>query len=159
MFAFSTDKSGTTVMADNRLLASYVLVTKDAKVPTRATNGSAGYDVYSPSDVVIKAHTTIRINLGIKIMPPVGHYARTSCRSSFATKHQVLCPADVIDPDYTGCIHMCLTNLSASDFKVNKHDRVGSIVFEKYAADVTWKKVPMLPVTVRGCNGFGSTGN
>jgi len=137
----------------------YVMLSPDAVVPTPATIGSAGFDVYSPRATVVPARSTVKIDLGIAIQPPRGTYARTSCRSSLATNHQLICPADVIDPDYTGSIHMCLTNLSASDFNVKKHDRVGSIVFEKYAADATWNEVPMLPVTVRGCHGFGSTGN
>jgi len=135
-----------------------VLLSEDAKIPKRATNGSAGYDIYSPVECVIPPRTTVKINLGIAVKPPLGCYARTSCRSSLATKHELMCPADVIDPDYTGTIHMCLTNQSSKDYAVSKHERIGSIVFERIALNVEWKTVKSLRKTDRDSKGFGSTG-
>jgi dUTP pyrophosphatase len=135
----------------------YVLLSRDAKVPERATPGSAGYDVYCPREVTIPAFSTVKIPLDLSITPPLGTYIRTAARSSIATKHQIICPADVVDPDYTGCIHMCLTNLSGEQYTVKKHERVGSIVFERYAVPKGVERNELVG-TARGANGFGSTG-
>lgn len=136
----------------------YVLLSDGAKVPKKATSGSAGYDVYSPTESVLPAHSTVKIDLCIAVKPPPGTYLRTSCRSSLAINHNIVCPADVIDPDYTGSIHMCLSNLSSTDYAIKKHERIGSIVFERFAAGIEWTEVASLTETTRGSNGFGSTG-
>jgi dUTP pyrophosphatase len=135
----------------------YVLLSRDAKVPKRATQESAGYDIYSPKVVTIPARSTVKIPLDLSITPPPGTYVRTAARSSMATKHQIICPADVVDPDYTGCIHMCLTNLSEHQYTVQKHERIGSIVFECYATPAGIETFE-LDSTARGAKGFGSTG-
>jgi len=39
----------------------------------------------------------------------------------------------MIDPDYTGCVHMILVNISSNDYQLEKHERIGALVFEHYA--------------------------
>jgi dUTP pyrophosphatase len=135
----------------------YVLLSPDGKVPVKSTVHSAGYDVFSPFQYTIPAGSTVKIPLDIAIRPPKGTYIRTTSRSSLAIRNQLFCPADVVDPDYTGCIHMCLTNVSLSDYTVQKHERIGSIVFERYLSPVA-VQVKALKQTERGNKGFGSTG-
>jgi dUTP pyrophosphatase len=94
----------------------FVLLLDGAKVPRKATLGSAGFNVYSPREVTIHAQKKMKIPLNLSISPLEGTYTGTAARSSLATCHQIICPADVINPDYTGCIHMCLTNLSDKDY-------------------------------------------
>jgi deoxyuridine 5'-triphosphate nucleotidohydrolase len=113
----------------------FVLLLDGAKVPRKATLGSTGFDVYSPREVTIHAQKTMKVPLDLSISPPEGTYTRTAARSSLATHHQIICPADVIDPNYTGCIHMCLTNLSDRDYTVQKHQKIGSPVFEHAERD------------------------
>jgi len=138
--------------------AFFILQSEDGKIPQRATDGSAGHDIFSPIACIIPPHSTITIDLCIAIRPPLGCYTRTSCRSSLATEHNIMCPADVIDPDYTGSIHMILTNLSCVEYAVKKHERIGSLVFERTALNVEWQMVHSFQTTTRGSQGFGSTG-
>jgi len=84
-------------------------------------------------------------------------YARAACWSSLAVYHQIFFPADVIDPNYAGPIRMMLTNLSDMTLHISKHDRVGSIVFERYAVPAP-KLVESFRETGIGSGGFRSTG-
>jgi dUTP pyrophosphatase len=137
----------------------FVLLSDGAKVPQKATLGSTGFDVYSPREVTIHAQKTMKIPLNLSISPPEGTYTRSAARSSLATRHQIICPADdVIDPDYTGCIHMCLTNLSDRDYTIQKHQMIGSPVFEHYCDRPRGKMTKSLKGTQRGSNGFSSSG-
>ena len=136
----------------------FVLLSDGAKVPRKATLGSTGFDVYSPREVTIHARKTMKIPLDLSISPPEGTYTRAAARSSLATHHQIICPADVIDPDYTGCKLMCLTNLSDRDYTVQKHQKIGSPVFEHYCDRPRGKMTKSLKGTQRGSNGFGSSG-
>ena len=136
---------------------SYKLLSPDAVCPTQATPGSAAFDVYSPYELCVDPFTTIRVPLDICIIPPKNCYIRTAGRSSLALNHGIFCPADVIDPDYTGPIHMILSNLSFKQYKISRHERIGGIVFERYAVPVP-NRVDGFEVTGRGSRGFGSTG-
>lgn len=148
--------------AVDRNTFEFVLLSDDAKVPRKATLGSAGFDgadIWRRSMIQLDdAQTTVKIPLDLSISPPDGTYTRTAARSSLATRHQIICPADVIDPDYTGCIHMCLTNLSDRDYTVQKHERIGSLIFEYYCNRSKGKMTKLLKGTQRGSKGFGSSG-
>jgi dUTP pyrophosphatase len=134
-----------------------VLLNDDARVPSRGTTCSAGWDVYATVGVTVYPGTTIKVPLGIAIEAPHGTYGRTACRSGLAVRQQIFIAADVIDRDYTGEVHVCLTNVSSEPYLIKKHERIGCIVFERHAE--TWPKVvDSLPVTLRGGEGFGSTG-
>jgi hypothetical protein len=60
----------------------YVLLSRDAKVPKRATQESAGYDIYSPKVVTIPARSTVKIPLDLSITPPPGTYVRTAAHKN-----------------------------------------------------------------------------
>jgi deoxyuridine 5'-triphosphate nucleotidohydrolase len=136
----------------------FVLLSDDANVPQKAMLGSASFDVYNPREVTIHAQTTVKIPLDLSISPPEGTYTRTAARSSLATCHQIICPADIINPDYTGCIHMCLTNLSDRNYTIQKHKKIGSLVFEHYCNHPRGMMTKSLKWTQRGFNGFSSSG-
>jgi dUTPase len=91
----------------------FVLLSDGAKVPRKAMLGSTGFDVYSPREVTIHAQKTMKIPLDLSISPPEGTYTRTAARSSLATHHQIICPADVIDPNF----HRVHTHVSDKSFR------------------------------------------
>lgn len=135
----------------------YMLLQEYATCPTRATPGSAGFDVYSPGSFDIPPRDTATIPLYIAIKPPEGMYIRITSRSGLAIKSKIFCCADVVDPDYTGGLHVCLFNASKYKYNVKQHERIGSIVFERYGIPSA-KEVDTMQPTTRGLGGFGSTG-
>lgn len=133
------------------------LLTPDAKVPTRATEFSAGLDLSSIEDTVVPANKWIAIPTGISIQIPKDCYARIAPRSGLAFKYGIQVGAGIADSDYTGEIKVILFNHGSSDFEVKKGDRIAQLIFEKIYTD-SFIEVEELDDTVRGSGGFGSTG-
>ena len=132
-------------------------LTLDAIVPTRASPGSVGYDLYSLSDVVIEPHTREIISTGICATIPLGCYGRIAPRSGLSIKYGIHVGAGVIDPDYTGELKVCLFNLGSVSFEIKKGDRIAQLILEKCMTPVI-KEVNELKKTLRANRGFGSTG-
>ena len=80
----------------------FVKMSADAVTPTRATEGSAGLDFYSPADYIIPPHGQLLVPTQIKLRIPLGYYGRLTSKSGLAILHQLHVGAGVIDPDYTG---------------------------------------------------------
>lgn len=139
-------------------------LTDNAKIPTRATDGSAGYDLYGNNTYTIEIlpHTTVMIPTGLAMEIPVGLFGAIFARSGLATKRG-LRPANcvaVIDEDYRGDIIIPLHNDSDEPRYVDPGERIAQLVFlPYYLADVDWEEVDELSETDRGNGGFGSSGN
>ena len=58
----------------------------DAKIPTRASKGSAGLDLYSNIDVDIDINSIKKVNTGIRVSLPKNTYGYIRDKSSLATK-------------------------------------------------------------------------
>ena len=69
-------------------------------MPTRATTRSVGLDLYSPTNVLIRAHDKVLVDLGIALQIPMGYYERIASRSGLAIHHHIHVGAGVVDPDY-----------------------------------------------------------
>ena len=135
-----------------------------ATVPTRATAGSAGYDLYAclpdktPVTIPARGRATIPTGIAIGIAD-----SRTAAfifgRSGLGTRHGIV-PANavgVVDSDYRGEILVSLANHSDVDFVVNHGDRVAQMVLMPvYTPQLCL--CDDLDETSRGTAGFGSTG-
>ena len=128
-----------------------------ACMPTHATSKSVGLDLYSSTNVLIPAHDKILVDLGIAFQIPMGYYGRIASRSGLAIHHHIHVGAGVIDPDYTGSVHVLLMNLSPQDHVIEKNHHIAQMILEEVAYLVICEMSQMLP-TERGANGFGSTG-
>ncbi|KAG9317638.1 dUTPase-like protein [Chiua virens] len=92
-----------------------------------------------------------------KTIPARGTYGRVAPRSGLASKFMIDTGAGVIDADYRGTVFVLLFNLSDQNFEVQEGDRIAQLVLEKICTpDVL--EVENLDETLRGVNGFGSTG-
>ena len=83
----------------------------DAKIPTKATKGSAGYDLIIMEDIEILPGetTTTDINIIVKILE--GYYGLIKPRSLLA-KVGLTIDGGVVDSDYRGTIQIILVNCS-----------------------------------------------
>ena len=63
-----------------------VLMNDDAIIPTRASKGSAGLDLYSNIDVDIDINSIKKVNTGIRVSLPKNTYGYIRDKSSLATK-------------------------------------------------------------------------
>jgi len=61
----------------------------DSIIPTRGSDGSVGYDLYSNMDCVIRSTERGLVSTGITIVLPSGVYGRVAPRSGLAVKHGI----------------------------------------------------------------------
>ncbi|EGO27285.1 hypothetical protein SERLADRAFT_435048 [Serpula lacrymans var. lacrymans S7.9] len=128
-----------------------------ARLPTRGSALSAGYDLYSAEKKVIPAHGKALVDTQLSIAVPAGTYGRVAPRSGLASKFMIDTGAGVIDADYRGVVFVLLFNLSDKDFQVEEGDRIAQLIMERiYTPEVL--EVEDLDETLRGAGGFGSTG-
>lgn len=132
----------------------------DAILPTRATEGSVGYDLHAIDAVMVNPGGTVRIDTGIAIELPRGYEAQVRPRSSLSGKG-IACPVGTIDLDYRGNLGVLLTNTrpadAANSYLVEPGARVAQLVVSPVVLpDVV--EVEELGETARGDGGFGSTG-
>ena len=130
-------------------------------LPAYATEFAAGVDLKAvlPSPIVLKPLERKIIGTGLKIALPVGYEAQVRPRSGLAAKHgiSVLNSPGTIDSDYRGEIGVILINLSNEEFSINPGERIAQLVLAKHE-QIKWKINEKLSSTVRGSDGFGSTG-
>ncbi|KAH7931276.1 dUTP diphosphatase [Leucogyrophana mollusca] len=128
-----------------------------AKIPTRGSSLSAGYDLYSAEKKIIPARGKALVDTQLSIAVPAGTYGRVAPRSGLASKFMIDTGAGVIDADYRGVVFVLLFNLSDQEFKVEEGDRIAQLIVERiYTPEVL--EVEELDETLRGVGGFGSTG-
>lgn len=133
----------------------------NAKLPTRGTLESAGYDLYSLNAEVIPPRQHIVVQTGIAIkMPKIPGFQTVGLiksRSGFSAKKGVEHGAGVIDSDYTGPVGVVLHNHSDKEISFQKHTRIAQIlILPVITPDVV--EVDEIKETDRGSGGFGSTG-
>ena len=130
-------------------------------LPVYATDYAAGVDLKAvlASPIVLKPLERKIIGTGLKIAIPVGYEAQVRPRSGLAAKHgiSVLNSPGTIDSDYRGEIRVILINLSNEEFSINPGERIAQLVLAKHE-QIKWKINEKLSFTVRGSDGFGSTG-
>lgn len=135
---------------------------ENAVLPTRATEGSAGADLYAciEESVTITPGEIKKIPTGIAIaLPDSSAVAYLYARSGLGVKHGI-CLANgvgVIDSDYRGEIMVGLCNVSKEPYTISPRERICQMVISPVIIPV-FKTVENLDKTDRGEGGFGSTG-
>ena len=106
--------------------------------------------------VGIAPHSTIKIPTGWAFQPPEGYMLQILQRSGLASKGLIPI-GGIIDNDYNSEIVVILLNTSDDYIFVNNGDRVAQMAIRKYY-QADFDIVNELEATVRGGNGFGSSG-
>lgn len=134
---------------------------KLAKIPTRGTAESAGYDLYAATDkdIQIPPHSNVKIGTGIAMSIPNGFFGGIFARSGVATKRNMR-PSNcvgIVDSDYTGEVIVSIHNDSTETKTIQRGERIAQLVIVPYLS-VIFDEVNELDETDRGDGGFGSTG-
>lgn len=135
---------------------------KSAKLPFRATEGSAGMDLYAciDSPVTLGAGEKAVIPTGIAIELPSAELAAfVFARSGLAIKHGIglLNGVGVIDSDYRGEICVGVVNQLAEPYTIAPDERIAQLVIMPVSL-INPVEAQSLDDTARGEGGFGSTG-
>ena len=134
----------------------------NAKIPKRATNGSAGMDLYAciEHNITLAPGQLTIVPTGIAIALPENSCAAfLYARSGLGVKHGICLSngVGVIDSDYRGEICAGLCNVSDKPYTIEPDERVCQMVIAPVLTpDVV--EVNELDDTDRGEGGFGSTG-
>lgn len=137
-------------------------VRENAKIPQRATSGSAGLDLCAAIDepIILKQGGTALIPTGIAIALPSSEYgAFVFPRSGLAVKHGIglLNSVGVIDSDYRGEIMVGVINQIDKEYTVQPGERIAQMVIMPVST-MPVEEVGELDETERADGGFGSTG-
>lgn len=136
---------------------SVKLLSPLGKLPLRASEGAAGFDLFSAVSATISPGETACVPTDIALSLPKGCYGRIASRSGLAVRNNVHVCAGVIDSDYRGNVCVVLLNLGKTSFQVNPGDRIAQLICEKVSTPQV-VEVTTLESTPRADGGFGSTG-
>lgn len=125
----------------------------------RSTAESAGYDLSSRINCVIKHGEIMVVPTGVVMQVQPGFFAAVCSRSGLAARHGVVVAnaPGIIDSDYRGEVNVILTRLIPGTTYITENDRIAQLVFQPCATP-KFKQVASLPPTGRGTGGLGSTG-
>ncbi|MCL2018668.1 MAG: dUTP diphosphatase [Oscillospiraceae bacterium] len=134
---------------------------ENAKLPFRATSGSAGADLFARIEHTVRLEPSGRelIPTGLSLEIPEGFGGFIFPRSSLASKHGVSLSncVGVIDSDYRGELKIPVINHGTDAFEIGDGDRIAQLVVMPFCT-AEFSIDNELSVTERGDGGFGSTG-
>lgn len=138
-----------------------------AVLPTRATDGDAGLDLYAAEPVGVSPYGVTKVRTGIAVEIPHGYVGLVHPRSGLAAKHgiTVVNAPGTIDAGYRGELIVLLTKIGngypendpTAYTLLQTGDRIAQLVIQKVELP-TVEEVLELSDTARGDRGFGSTG-
>ena len=133
----------------------------DLPIPAYATAGAAGFDLRAAIDApaVLAPRERLLVPTGFACAVPHGYELQVRPRSGLAVEHGIgiINSPGTVDSDYRGPLMVCLINLGAERFTINRGDRIAQAVVAP-APQVPLVEVDELEETERGGGGFGSTG-
>lgn len=167
-----------------RITAPTVLVHPDARVPKRSSAGAAGHDIccvagllgihdksqWKPDQLAawaamgargyqeLKPGESFLFRTGFAQAIPAGYVCLLWDRAGMGAIKRVHRFAGVIDEDYRGEWLVRLTNFGDSIVRIDVGDKIVQGIYQEYAI-AECPVVDMLPHTLRGTGGFGSTDN
>lgn len=135
-------------------------IRQEAVLPEYAHQGDAGMDVHNAGEAVTIAPAgRALIPTGLTVAIPEDHEIQVRPRSGLALKKglTVLNTPGTIDAGYRGEIGVILFNTSAEPVEIPHGERIAQIVLNRHET-ICWNEVDLLPDSIRGEGGFGSTG-
>lgn len=134
---------------------------QDLPLPSYATDGAAGFDLYAaiPDSLTLQPMERRRIPTGVRMAIPPGYEGQIRARSGLALKKglgMVNAPG-TIDSDYRGEIAVLLINWSDEPQTIRRGERIAQMVIAPVVR-AEMQETAALEETARGCGGFGHTG-
>ncbi len=135
-----------------------VLIDSHGAVPQYATEGSSGFDLVASRMSEIPSGAWALISTEIAVAVPKGYELQIRSRSGMASKGLiVLNQPGTLDSDYRGEVGVLLLNLSPTLQLISAGMRIAQGVICP-VVKAKFELVEKLDETVRGTNGYGSTG-
>jgi len=133
----------------------------NVEIPIYKTSGASGMDLmaFIEKPIKLSPKSSCLVPTGISVALSEEHEIQIRPRSGLAAKNNisVLNTPGTIDSDYRGEIKIILFNHGNSEFIINNKDRVAQMILVP-VLKMDLEEVEILPDTLRGKGGFGSTG-
>jgi len=129
-------------------------------LPSYAHPGDAGADLAAAEDVDLAPGQRALVRTGLAIALPAGYAAFVHPRSGLAAKYGVTLvnAPGTVDAGYRGEIKVTLLNTdSEHPVSFRRGDRIAQLVIQRVER-ATFHEADVLPGSMRGDGGFGSTG-
>jgi dUTP pyrophosphatase len=129
-------------------------------LPSYAHPGDAGADLFAAVDVELPPGERAVVPTGVAIALPDGYAAFVHPRSGLGARFGVTIvnAPGTVDAGYRGEIKVTLLNTDIRHpVRLRRGDRIAQLVVQRVERAV-FHEVSALPGSVRGDNGFGSTG-
>ena len=128
-----------------------------AKLPTFAHATDAGMDLYCVEELTLSSGERGQVRTGIALGIPEGYVGLIWDKSGVSHKRGIKTLGGVIDSGFTGEVLVGVLNTGEGPQTFSVGDKVAQILIQKIEhPDVV--EVASLENTVRGAQGFGSTG-
>jgi dUTP pyrophosphatase len=125
--------------------------------PRYASEAAAGADLHAAESVTLAPGARAAVATAVHLELPPGHVGLVWPRSGLALKHGIDTLAGVIDSDYRGEVKVVLVNHGQDTFGIQPGDRIAQLLVQRVER-VEFLSTEALSKTIRGPDGFGSTG-
>ena len=129
----------------------------NSRLPTRAYEDAACWDMYAVKDVDIAPGTGRIVQVGLCIELPSNWMAIIYARSGHGIKHSLRSHIGIIDADYRGEISPFIFNHGRTWYIFRRNEKCAQLFFQPVPHS-TIQEVKELAPSKRGTKGFGSTG-
>jgi dUTP pyrophosphatase len=149
-----------------------VEVLAGGKMPTKAHDTDAGWDLYATEDITIYPGQVKKHPLNIRFQLPAGTWGEITSKSGLGAKG-ILVYAGVIDQAYRGIPHVVFSNIflvegvdedgfplmRTTPVVIKKGERLAQFIMNPYSDQFYMAEVERVDQnTDRGSGGFGSSG-
>lgn len=147
-------------MPEEHVEVGLVLLEGDLPVPGYAHPGDAGADLRSAEDLVLGPGERRLVRTGVALALPDGYAGFVHPRSGLAHRHglTIVNAPGTVDAGYRGEVRVNLLNTDPRvPVQVARGDRIAQLVVQRVAR-ARFVVTDVLPPSVRGTGGHGSTG-
>lgn len=129
----------------------------DAILPRYAHPGDAACDLFSAHTVELLPGERAQVGIGVAFEIPEGYAGLIWDKSGLSHKFGLKTLGGVVDSGFRGEVMVGLVNLGKERYTIHQGDKVAQMLFQRVET-VELVEVGELSETVRGGQGFGSTG-
>ncbi|MDX6724620.1 MAG: dUTP pyrophosphatase [Solirubrobacteraceae bacterium] len=132
-----------------------------ARVPRRAHEHDAGYDLACLEDFTLEPGERRMVGTGVAIALPAGLAGLVTPRSGLAARHgiTIVNAPGLVDPGYRGELRVTLLNTGAERYTAQAGDRIAQLLLVPFAAPEVQVVDELAEAPDgRGELGFGSSG-
>lgn len=145
---------------ETQLDIQVVRLDPDLPLPSYAHPGDAGADLHTTVDVTLAPGERALVPTGIALALPDGYVALVHPRSGLAARHglSIVNTPGTVDAGYRGEVKVLLINHDPVEaVTLRRGERIAQLVVQRFER-ARFVEVGVLPASVRGDGGYGSTG-